>query len=420
MPEHNIEKKARFNALVLAFAQAINGSSPGIAVSLGALAGAWLMVDHPGLATLPVAGFSVGAALFALPVALIMRRVGRKRGFMLGCLVGICGAFLAVGAINWHGFALLCLAYFFIGGSNAFVQQYRFAATDAGSDVFKSKAISWVMMGGIASAFIGPQLVIYTKDALSPLPFAGAYLAQAALLGIGMLILTQYRTLFVADHESVNASIDDTQYMEESPQTGRALSIIICQPVFIVALICAIASFAMMTFMMTGAPLAMTRAGHSQHQAVSGIQWHILAMYGPSFFTGRLIVRFGKLRVIAIGLCLLSLCAFTALSGWKLWNFWGALILLGAGWNMGFIGATALLDEAYRPAEKNKTQGLHDLILFSCVAISALVSGVVLQTWGWHGIAIILFPVLSIAALSLAYLAFTGRPAMETEMSEGL
>ena len=407
-----IEHTARHNARALALAQAINGSSPGIAVSLGALAGAWLMKDHPGLSTLPVAGFSVGAALFALPVALIMRRVGRKYGFMLGCLVGMGGALLAAGAIGWHGFVLLCLAYFLIGGSNAFVQQYRFAATDAGSDAFKSKAISWVMMGGIASAFIGPQLVIHTKDALAPLPFAGAYLAQAGLLFVGLLVLTQYRPLSLAQDTHADKGLLQSQ--------ARPLSQIIRQPVFLVALICAIASFAMMTFMMTGAPLAMTRAGHSQHQAVSGIQWHILAMYGPSFVTGRLIVRFGKLPVIAAGLTLLSFCALVAVSGWTLWNFWGALILLGAGWNMGFIGATALLDEAYRPAEKNKTQGLHDLFLFSSVALAALSSGVVLQKWGWHGIAAIMFPVLGLAALSLMFLAVRGRAVPGREASEGL
>ena len=415
MPETVIEKKARHNARVLAVAQAINGSSPGIAVSLGALAGAWLMADHPELSTLPVAGFSVGAALFALPVALIMRKVGRKYGFILGCLVGICGALLAVGAINWHGFALLCLAYFLIGGANAFVQQYRFAATDAGSDAFKSKAISWVMMGGVASAFIGPQLVIHTKDAFAPLPFAGAYLAQAGLLLTGLLVLTQYHSLSTQERKRGLANTKDAQ------GSGRSLGVIIRQPVFIVALICAIASFSMMTFMMTGAPLAMTRAGHTQHQAVSGIQWHILAMYAPSFFTGKLIVRFGKLPVIAAGLFLLFLCALMALSGWALWNFWGALILLGAGWNMGFIGATALLDEAYTPVEKNKVQGLHDLVLFSSVAVAALVSGVVLQKWGWHGIASIMIPVLSIATLALTYLARRGRPtSTKQKVSEGL
>ncbi|MEE9347662.1 MAG: MFS transporter [Robiginitomaculum sp.] len=385
---------ATSNALVLSMAQAFNGSIGAIAISLGALAGAWLMPGKLALATLPVAGYSIGAALFALPVAALGRKFGRRNSFIIGACIGIIGAAFSAYAINMRGFWLFCAGYLLIGGASAFVQQYRFAAADSGDDKFKSRAISWVLTGGVLAAFIGTEVVLRTKDLLDPLPFAGGFVGMAGLLIVGIGVLTLLKPVGARGVEV------ESQGAGEARPSGE----IIRQPVFIVALLCATASYALMTFMMTGAPLAMKHHGHSEAQAVLGIRWHVLAMYAPSFFTGALIVRFGKLPIIGAGLALLLICAGVALAGLELWNFWTSLILLGIGWNFGFIGSTALLGEAYSAAEKSRIQGLHDFILFSCVAAASLASGVTLSAYGWSGVAIVLIPVSIMAGLSLIWL----------------
>ena len=385
------------NTIVLSLAQAFNGSIGAIAISLGALAGAWLMPQALGLATLPVATYSIGAAAFAMPVAYLGWRYGRQMSFIIGALVGIFGAILSALALQQNWFWLFCVGYLFIGGAGAFVQQYRFAAADVGSDKFKSRAISWVLTGGVLAAFIGTETVLRTKDMFLPLPFAGSFVGMSGLLIIGIGILIFLKPV-VAHHRH------DT----EDTRPVRATRTIISQPVFLVALLCAVASYALMSFMMTGAPLAMKHHGHSEAEAVLGIRWHVLAMFAPSFFTGALIVRFGKLSIIGVGLSLLILCAGIALAGLELWNFWTSLILLGIGWNFGFIGATALLGEAYTANEKNHVQGLHDFVLFSCVASASLASGATLNIYGWNGVAVVLIPVSAAAMLSLVWLKIKG------------
>jgi len=387
------------NAIVLSLAQAFNGSIGAIAISLGALAGAWLNPDALALATLPVATYSAGAAIFAMPVAFLSRKFGRKVSFCIGGVIGIIGAMFAMLSLQQGAFGLFCLSYLLIGGAGAFVQQYRFAAADTGSDKFKSRAISWVLTGGVLAAFIGTEVVLRTKDLFLPLPFAGAFVGMAGLLlaGIGILLFLKPIGRSHVTEEATTAQV-------------RRVGEIVKQPVFIVALLCAVASYALMTFMMTGAPLAMKHHGHTEAEAVLGIRWHVLAMFAPSFFTGALIVRYGKLPIIAIGLGLLIMCAGVALAGLELWNFWTSLVLLGIGWNFGFIGATALLGEAYHASEKNKVQGLHDFILFSLVAMASLASGVTLNSYGWSGIAIVIIPVSILAAFSLLWLKIIGRP----------
>jgi len=387
------------NAIVLSLAQAFNGSIGAIAISLGALAGAWLNPDALALATLPVATYSAGAAIFAMPVAMLGRKFGRKVSFCIGGVIGIIGAMFAMLSLQQGAFGLFCASYLLIGGAGAFVQQYRFAAADTGSDKFKSRAISWVLTGGVLAAFIGTEVVLRTKDLFLPLPFAGAFVGMAGLLlaGIGILLFLKPAPRSHVTEEATTAQV-------------RPVSEIIKQPVFIVALLCALAAYALMTFMMTGAPLAMKHHGHSEAEAVLGIRWHVLAMFAPSFFTGALIVRFGKLPIIAIGLGLLIMCAGVALAGLELWNFWTSLVLLGIGWNFGFIGATALLGEAYHASEKNKVQGLHDFILFTLVAAASLASGVTLNSYGWRGIAIVIIPVSILATFSLLWLRIIGRP----------
>ena len=358
------------------------------------------MPDRLALATLPVAMYSVGTAAFALPVAALGRKFGRRLSFIIGAIIGIIGAGVSVAAIAEHNFLLFCTGYFMIGGASAFVQQYRFAAADSGDDAFKSRAISWVLMGGVLAAFIGTETVLRTKDMLAPLPFAGGYIGMAGLLALAIIVLLFLKPVSTRGQAPAVAS---------PVNEGRAMAEIMRQPVFITALLCGVASFGLMSFMMTGAPLAMHQHGHSQTDAVLGIRWHVLAMYAPSFITGGLIVRFGKLPIIATGLGLLLLCAGVALLGLELWNFWASLILLGIGWNFGFIGATALLGEAYSEAEKNRVQGTHDFILFSCVAVASLSSGIVLNHFGWNGIAFVIIPFSITAGFSLLWLSLKRR-----------
>jgi len=398
---------AKRNAIILAVCQAINSSTTSAAIALGALAGAFLLPQRPELATLPVAVFSIGVALFALPVAMLCKKFGRRMGFIIGAVIGIAGSLIAASALSGVSFYLFCTGMFFIGGAAAFVHQYRFAAADNGTDDFKSKAIAWVMTGGIFGAVIGTQTVLFSKDLFLPTPYAGAFVATGGLLVIGILVLS-----------GITKIQEDAQINTSTASSQRPLKQILAQPKFVVALICAIASAALMTFMMTGAPLAMKHHGHSVDEAVLGIQWHVLAMYGPSLFTGLLIVRFGKTAIIATGLILLLMCGGVAIAGLELWNFWGSLILLGVGWNFGFIGSTALLGEAYTASEKNKVQGVHDFILFSLVAAASLLSGYTLHKFGWNGIAAVLFPVAFLALIAVIGLAIS--ESGKRKISEGL
>ncbi len=385
---------AKRNAVALALAQAFSGSIGPIAVSVGALSGAYLLRGQDqSLATLPAATYAVGAAIFAMPVSILCHKFGRRIGFILGAILGILGAGLACFTLLNSQFWLFCFALLIIGGSSAFVQQYRFAAADQGSDTFKTKAISWVMMGGMLAAIIGPQTVLKTKDMFLPIPFAGTFIGLIAVLCIGIAIL-----LFL---KPVTKTSKEHATIQEST---RPLTEIMKQPTFFIALLCAVSSYALMTFMMTGAPLAMIHHGHSEQNAIIGIQWHVMAMFAPSFFTGALIIRFGKIPIIATGLGLLILCASVAMSGLTLWNFWVSLILLGVGWNFGFIGATALLGESYTAPEKNKVQGTHDTILFSCTASAALLSGAVFNAFGWSGVASVLYPIAGLSLLTLMWL----------------
>jgi predicted MFS family arabinose efflux permease len=274
-----------------------------------------------------------------------------------------------------------------IGAGNAFVQQFRFAAADNAPSEFKARAISLVLAGGIVTAILGPQTVIFTHDLLAPVPFAGSFVAIIGLSAIGAAIL-----LFLPARTAVKVE-------RAAGDSGRPLAQIIAQPRYAVALICAVCAYAMMTLVMTGAPLAMVGCGFSSEQATLGISWHVMAMFGPSFFTGRLIHRFGAPAIVTCGFALLIACSAVALSGIALWQFWTALILLGLGWNFAFIGATSIVAASYRPEEKSRAQGFHDFVLFSSVALASLMSGAVYNAWGWDMLALIVLPV-SVASLA--------------------
>lgn len=394
------EQEARRTALILAASQAIVGSAAPIALSIGGLVGFYLLGADKTLATAPVTGYNVGVALGALPAAAIIRRAGQRNGFMTGTVVTALGGASAAAAIFQQNFWMFALALCLIGIGGAFVQQFRFAAADNAPPEFKARAISFVLAGGVITAILGPQIVIFTRELFAPVSFAGAFAAipVIALIGAAILSFLPRKAL-----SSSGPTIDMT--------TARPLRQVISQPRFIVGLTCGVGTFALMVFVMTGAPLAMVGCGFSADEATLGISWHVMAMFGPSFFTGQLIARFGVERIVAAGLLILIACALVALSGIQLWQFWTSLILLGLGWNFGFIGATAIVAETYRPSEKAKVQGFHDLVLFSSTAFASLMAGAAYNFGGWDLLNWIVFPVAALCLAALGWLASTQRNA---------
>jgi MFS family permease len=381
--------EARRTAIILAAAQAIVGSAAPIAISVGGLAGYFLLGADKSLATAPVTGFNVGVALGALPAAAVIRALGQRAGFMTGTTVTAAGGAIATLSLMYGLFWPFALGLLVLGVGGAFVQQFRFAAADNAPPDFKARAISFVLAGGIITAIIGPQIVIYTRELIAGVPFAGSFASILIIAAVGAALLSRLGR--------------GEQHMEQggAAEPARPLLEIVTQPRFAVALICAVGSFALMSFVMTGAPLAMVGCGHSPDDAMLGISWHIMAMFGPSFFTGRLIQRFGVERIVALGLLLLIASAAIALLGLELWHFWTSLVLLGLGWNFAFIGATSIVAETYRPSEKGKVQGFHDFVLFSSVAFGSLMAGTVYNHWGWDMLNWIVFPVTAVCLLAL-------------------
>ncbi|MEP3049464.1 MAG: MFS transporter [Roseibium sp.] len=392
---------AKRNALLLALAQALGGASASIVIATGPLIGYMMLDADKSLATLPVSAMVLGTAFGTIPAGMIMRRFGRRAGFMGAALLGALSGLLASYAVFQDLFVLFSVACCLGGFSGAFVQQYRFASADTASDAFKPKAISWVLAGGVLAGIVGPQTVIATKDLFSPILFAGTYLAQAGLALIAMGLLAFIK-------------IPKPPRQSHKQAGGRPLREIMAQPRFIVAAACGICSYALMSLVMTATPLAMIGCGLSETDAALGIQWHVLAMFGPSFFTGNLIARFGKERIVAIGLALLAACSIVALSGLDLARFWTALVLLGLGWNFGFIGATAMLTDTYRPEERNLVQSVNDFLVFGFVAAASFSSGALLNAFGWGTVNILVFPFVALCLGLLVWLLRAERRAITT------
>lgn len=375
------DRLARRNAYLLAAAQALYGSSTVILISIAGLVGAMLAPDRS-WATVPVSTFVIGTALSTIPASMLMRRIGRRPGFIVGALIGLAAAVIAVVAIFRRDFALFCFATMLNGTYQAFGQYYRFAAADTASDQFKAKAISWVLIGGVVSAILGPFIVMTTRDLLAPVTFAGAFAGSAllAIIAIGVLSLIEIPHIKPVRHSS----------------SGRPLSVILRQPRLIVAIVCGMMSYAMMNLVMTATPIAMVDCGFTINQAAWVIQWHVLAMFVPSFFTGHLINRFGVERIVAVGMFLLAGSGAVAIAGIEFGNFAVALVLLGLGWNFGFIGGTTMVTDHYMPEERNKVQAVNDFSVFTTVALASLSSGFLLETVGWEAVNLTLFPMIAI------------------------
>lgn len=388
------EREARRTAVILAASQAIVGSAAPITISIGGLAGYYLLGADKSLATLPVTGFTVGVAVGAIPAAMAIRATGHRLGFMIGTGVTALGGLVATLALFEASFWLFAVGLLVIGLGGAFVQQFRFAAADNAPAAFKAKAISFVLAGGVLTAILGPQIVIFTRELLAPVMFAGSFASVIVLAAVGAAILAFLRAPAASTLAGPSAET----------LLARPLGEIVRQPLFAVGLLCAVGTYALMSFVMTGAPLAMVGCGFTPDEATLGISWHVMAMFAPSFVTGRLIARFGRETIVATGLALLVGCALVALSGIQLWQFWTSLILLGLGWNFGFIGSTAMVAETYRTSEKGKVQGFHDFVLFGSVAAASFASGLVYNAWGWEAMNLAIFPVVALCVLALVLL----------------
>lgn len=353
-----------------------------------ALIGSTLATDRS-LATLPLALLQLATMLTAIPAAFILKRWGRKLGFMVGALVGLSGASLGTYAIFTGSFILFNIATLLYGIFNGFVGYYRFAAADVATEAFRPRAISFVIAGGILAALVGPELATRTKDWL-PVTFAGGFVAIALLQVLTLLLLS---------------SIDLPPLSQQKHQErGRGLEAIVQQPVFIVAVLGSTIGYGVMVLLMTATPLAMVAAHHPFHTTASVIQWHVLGMFTPSLFTGYLIARYGVLSVILIGICLNGLCIAINLAGTNASHFFGALLLLGIGWNFMFIGSTTLLTQTYTPTERAKTQATHDFLMLSFVTFMTFLSGRLLNDWGWAVVNYTGLVLIGVALVGVLYL----------------
>jgi len=392
MPDDQL---ARRNSMVLAVAQALAGGNNTVIVSTASIVGAVLAPDK-GLATLPVTAMVFGIWFGTLPVGWLARHYGRRFALQSGSAFGVISGLISYSAVVSGNFWLLLIGTFCGGLYAAAHNSYRFAATDTASEAFRPKAVSWVLAGGVFAAIIGPQLVIFTKDLLSPHLFAASYLGQSvcAVAAAVVLQFVKVPPLPAARHDS-----------------ARPLGEIVRSARFIVAVACGMASYGMMNMVMTSAPLAMVDCGHSITDATLGIQWHVLAMYAPSFITGSLIARFGVERITGIGLALIAMTAVVGIAGITVAHFWTALILLGFGWNLSFIGATTMVTQCHRPHERNKVQAFNDFLIFGSMALSSFSSGQLLANFGWAMVNEVIFPTIFVAGALLGWLALRPRRA---------
>ncbi|MTV39025.1 MFS transporter [Duganella radicis] len=375
----------RGNIMRLTTAQALAGANSVVAYATGAIIGNQLAPDKS-LATLPISVFVVGMALCILPAGMLARRYGRRAAFLAGSICGVLVGLLAALAVVISSFWLFCLGMLFGGGYAAVVLSFRFAAADGVDASRRPRALSFVMGGGVAAGVIGPQLVTATLHVWPAHQFAATFLAQATVAVLAGLILQGVRLPHVSSSERV---------------LGRPLRVIAKQPLFATAVVCGAVTYMLMNFLMTAAPLAMQMCGHSQEEANLGVQWHVIAMYAPSFFTGRLISRFGAVPVISSGLLMTALSAVVGLAGIDVGHFWLSLIMLGIGWNFGFVGASALVLECHRPEEKTSVQTLNDFLVFSTMAVGSFASGGLLSVYGWDTVLLVSFAPLAVALIAL-------------------
>ena len=386
---------AKKNVAVLATCQALLFTNNSTVIALTGLAG-YALASNKALATLPNTAYVVGGAISTLPMSLLMKRIGRRGGFVAGALIGMIGAAICSLALDRADFWLFCLGTMVFGVYNAGGQYYRFAAADSASAEYKPRAISLVLAGGLVGGIVGPEVSKHTVDLLST-KYLGAYLSLIGFLVLVVCVLQLLR---------IPSPSGDTQMVR-----ARPLKEIMSQPVFIVAVTGAAIGYGVMNLLMTATPLAMRLCGHPYSAAATVIGSHVVGMFGPSFFTGHLIRRFGVLQVMTGGALLLYVVVAIALSGISVPHFWVALVLLGIGWNFLYIGGTTLLTDACTPAERAKTQGANDSIIFLTMMLTSFGSGVLIDSKGWEVLNWIALPFVTVAAAAVLWLLFRRRLA---------
>jgi len=396
------DARARANVLRLAAAQALTGANSAVIFATGSIVGASLAPDIS-LATVPLSMYVLGLAAGTLPTGAISRAYGRRVAFIIGTGCGTITGLLGAFAILHVSFWLFCCATFLGGLYGAVSQSYRFAAADGASTAYRPKAVSWVMAGGVFAGVLGPQLVQWTMDIWPPYLFALSFMVQAAVALVAMAIL---------------AGVDAPKPSAADLHGGRPLLEIVTQPRFIAAALCGIIAYPMMNLVMTSAPLAMKMCGLSVSDSNFGIQWHIVAMYAPSFFTGALIARFGAPVIVAVGLGLEAVAATIGLTGITAPHFWATLMVLGVGWNFGFIGASALVLETHLPQEKTKVQAFNDFCVFGMMAIGSFSSGQLLANYGWDAVNLVVYPPVLLGLVVLGLVSWAKRRARIADVDE--
>jgi MFS family permease len=389
------DSRAKRNVAVLVFAHAILGSQLAINIIVAGLAGA-VLAEDPALATLPISIVVVGSLVSAPALSLFMGRYGRRAGFWIAALAGAIAAALCARALFVGSFALFMAGSALLGVYQAAQGFFRFAAADTASEAFQPKAISWVLAGGLLSALLGPEILRATSTAVAGVPYASAYLAMIVLNIVGAVGLK-----FL--------DIPTPRPTAKAADTGRPLAVIARQPAFLIAVLAGMVGFSSMSLVMTSTPLAMVDHGFTPAHAADVVRWHIVAMFAPSFVTGSVIARVGRLPVIVAGLLLLGACGAIALAGVDLHHFYLALVALGIGWNFSYIGATSLLGTTHTRAEQAKVQGLNDFLVLGFVAVGSFGSGALLEAFGWSAVQYAMAPALLIAMAGVAWLAVSQR-----------
>ncbi len=386
----------RRNVFFLAVCQALNATALTLMVASSALTGQMLAGDES-LATLPIGLQFLTALLTTFPVSLLMRRHGRRWGFTLGAVAGAAGGFVMMQAVFAGSFFGFCIGNAIIGIAQATAQFYRFAAADAAEERFRGKAISLVLAGGVVAAIVGPELAKWSRLAFTEAEFAGCF---AVVMGLGIVTMLIVQLVRIPRPTAA-----------EQSEKGRAWGELLRQPTLVVAVAAGMIGYGTMTLVMTSTPLAMVHHHHDFDDAAFVIQWHVLGMFVPSFFTGSLIQRFGVLNVMLAGMVLLAVCVGINLTGTEIMQFWSALLLLGVGWNFAFIGASTLLTETYRPAERARIQAFNDFMVGIAIAGASFCSGWLHGRFGWE--AVNLGVVAPLVAVIVALLWLRGRRAAE-------
>ncbi len=383
-------KNIPYSVYLLALCQALMMSSTSLLITASALVCLTLTPDKS-LVTLPLSLQFFGLMLISMPASMLMGKLGRKKGFLIGAGFGLVGGLLLVYAVFNHLFWVFALGSFFIGIFNGFGIYYRFAAVDMVSEEDRPKAISYVLVGGVIAAFIGPNLAKFGQTMFPSEPFAGGF-----VYAVGIYILVFVVVSFIHFPDAVSSSKINSE--------PRPLGVIARQPTYVVAVICGMLGYATMSYLMTATPLAMKHHSHGFSDTAFVIQWHVLAMFAPSFFTGSIIQRFGILNVILAGAVFAVVAVATNLMGQTVTHFWLALVALGISWNFLFIGATALLTQTYREEEKSKAQGFNDFAVFTLVTIASLSAGMLQHKLGWEMVNYLALPLIVIIVTSVFWL----------------